>query len=383
MANLLWCKQVRSSKECNMMIYSILLSLSIFFNVGCFFSDSSNSVNTKSASSIENTTIDPNVIDKELDSSQNTLDIGEADIHSVEVEELKATRTADESKPDKIEGKEVVNETSLHLDDEFRETGRNKIPEVEDDSNSADSSIEIKHDEIISDSNTVFINQEEDEDEEIVAPNVHEAWQKILSKYVSGSGVVNYSGLLGNIDALNEYLSQLSSTVPSSSDRSIEAKAFWMNAYNAFTIKLILNHFPVKSIREIDGGSPWDTKWIKLGSSTYSLNNIEHDIIRKYWKDGRIHFAVNCAAKSCPPISNRAFTKANTEKLLEELTRKFISNKDFNDVSPSKLELSKIFEWYKEDFGDLSKFIDKYTTIKVSNKANVSYKEYNWSLNGH
>jgi len=210
----------------------------------------------------------------------------------------------------------------------------------------------------------------------------HDLWQKVLSKNVSTAGVVNYTGIKTSPKDLNTYLKQLAENRPSESDKSNAAMAYWMNAYNAFTVKLIVDNMPLKSIKDLDNGSPWDRKWVKLGGSTYSLNNIEHDILRKNWKDGRIHFAVNCAAISCPPLSNIAFTASNHNAQLDKLTKKFINSKKYNTVTASSLILSKIFDWYKEDFGTLIDFVNRYSNVKASSGANVSYNEYMWGLNG-
>ena len=215
-----------------------------------------------------------------------------------------------------------------------------------------------------------------------IVVDIHDQWQTLLQKHVSPLGVVDYVGLKSTEATLDKYLSDLSDHVPGGSDLSKEAKAFWINAYNAFTVKLILDHYPVQSIRDIAGGEPWDKKWIQLGSKMYSLNNIEHDILRPMWKDARIHFAVNCAAKSCPPLGNTAFTASNTDRLLEKLTKAFVNNSASNTISSSSLVLSKIFDWYRTDFGDLAGFIDKYTTVGISSDVKITYQDYDWSLNG-
>ncbi len=220
--------------------------------------------------------------------------------------------------------------------------------------------------------------------EEMEAPivGIHDSWNAILQDYVSNAGFVDYTGLKKAESKLDGYLQTLSANTPKKSDKSIKAKVFWINAYNAFTVKLILNNMPVQSIRDISKGEPWSVSWIELGSEVYSLNNIEHDILRPTWGDARIHFAVNCAAKSCPPISNEAFTESNQDQKLEDLSKSFINNSKFNSVSSSKLVLSKIFEWYKSDFGELSAFIDKYTTVDIGSNPSISYQDYDWSLNG-
>ena len=157
--------------------------------------------------------------------------------------------------------------------------------------------------------------------------------------------------------------------------------AYWINAYNAFTIRLIVDNYPLKSIMHLHGGKTWDVKWIKLGTKMYSLNNIEHDILRPQFKDPRIHFAVNCAAKSCPPIWNHAWTAENLDKQLDQATSNFINHPGFNILSGKKVELSKIFEWYAGDFGDIITYLNKYSKTQVRREATIEYIEYNWSLN--
>lgn len=209
----------------------------------------------------------------------------------------------------------------------------------------------------------------------------HQAFDELLKNYVTESGRVSYKGLLKNKSKLDSYTSLLSKNTPQRSWSSSEELAYWINAYNAYTLKLIVDHYPVKSITDIKNGKPWDDKWIKIGDKTYSLNNIEHDIIRPRFEEPRIHFAVNCAAKSCPKLLNRAYTALNLEDKLTQQTEAFINNTQMNTISNKKVKLSKIFEWYGEDFEDLIGFINRYSTTKVSPKAQIEYAEYNWSLN--
>ena len=133
---------------------------------------------------------------------------------------------------------------------------------------------------------------------------------------------------------------------------------------------------------DLDGGKTWDVKWIDIGDKKYSLNQIEHEIIRPQFNDARIHFAVNCAAKSCPPLYNRAYTETNVNDYLEKRTKLFINDRNFNQIVPMGAKVSKIFEWYKEDFGDLRDYINKYSKTKLNRAAQIDFKEYDWSLNG-
>jgi hypothetical protein len=157
--------------------------------------------------------------------------------------------------------------------------------------------------------------------------------------------------------------------------------AFWINAYNAFTIDLIIDNYPVSSILNLDGGKTWDVKRITLGGKKYSLNQIENEILRPVFKDPRIHFALNCAAKSCPPLYNKAFTAENLERALEQRTRQFINDANFNSLTAEKASVSKIFEWYAADFGDLKTYLNKYAVEKLNNSTAIGFLKYNWALN--
>ena len=210
----------------------------------------------------------------------------------------------------------------------------------------------------------------------------HARFNFLLNKYVSNVGLVDYTGLSKDIGKLDSYLEELNN-FPIAEDWSRNEKlAYWINAYNAFTLKLILSNFPVKSITDIDAGKPWDTKWIKLDDKTYSLNMIENDIIRPRFNEPRIHFAVNCAAKSCPPLANEAFTAENIEALLDKQTIAFINDSSYNVVGKKSIEISKIFEWYGSDFGDVIQFFSKYLPTTLSSDLKVEFKSYDWSLNG-
>ena len=159
------------------------------------------------------------------------------------------------------------------------------------------------------------------------AVSLHEGWNALLQKHVSENGVVDYKGFKADKADLDAYLEALSENVPTKETARDEALAYWINAYNAFTVDLITRNYPTKSILRFDNGKTWDVKRIKLGGEKYSLNQIENEIIRPQFKEPRIHFAVNCAAQSCPPLANEAFTASNLEQLLDARARAFINNK--------------------------------------------------------
>ena len=215
----------------------------------------------------------------------------------------------------------------------------------------------------------------------------HSQWNSLLQACVSPNGQVNYKAFKSRQSELDSYLKTLSGAVPSGNWTKNEKMAYWINAYNAYTIKLILNHYPIKSIMDIekDGVSPWDQKFIKMHGKSYTLNEIEHTILRKQFSEPRIHFAVNCASQSCPALMNKAYTAKNLSSELEKSTRKFINNSEHNKISSNSVKVSKIFEWFKEDFtknGTLIDFLAKYADTKIDDNATISYLEYDWSLNG-
>lgn len=210
---------------------------------------------------------------------------------------------------------------------------------------------------------------------------LHELFNDVLSSYVSSTGKVNYKGLKSNSAKLNQYLDKLKNNPVQNEWSDAKKLAYWINAYNAFTIKRILDNYPLKSIMDLDGGKTWDVKWIKLGDKTYSLNMIEHEIIRPQFNDARIHFAVNCAAKSCPPLFNKAYTEENVDRYLEQRTIAFINNPNYNTINTHSLKLSRIFDWYGEDFGNLISYLNKFSKATIAKDAEVEFKEYDWSLN--
>ena len=203
---------------------------------------------------------------------------------------------------------------------------------------------------------------------------------QLLREFVNANGDVNYAGLKKDQGRLDKIFTTLTANGPEATWSREEALAYWINLYNVATLKLIIDNYPTSSITKLEGGKPWDKKWIKVGERTLSLNNVENDIIRPEFKEPRIHFAVNCAAASCPPLLNQAFDPAKLDAQLEKQTRTFLNNKSYNSISSSKLKLSKIFDWYKVDFGDLKKYVSDYVDVNIS-KASVSFEEYDWALN--
>lgn len=219
----------------------------------------------------------------------------------------------------------------------------------------------------------------------------HEIWNNLLKKYVSKDGKVNYKGFIKDSVELNKYLNLLSNNPPDEKTWSAnEQKAYWINAYNAFTVKLITRYYPLKSIKDIVKvnipfvNSPWDIKFIHIGEHKMDLNYIEHKMLRKKFGDPRIHFAIVCASKSCPKLRNKAYIGSQLDAQLEDQAKQFLADKSRNIVSANELKLSKIFDWYGMDFPKKEKFIDflnQYSPVPINKDAKITYLSYDWSIN--
>jgi hypothetical protein len=210
--------------------------------------------------------------------------------------------------------------------------------------------------------------------------NYH-SWNKLLQKHVNTLGEVNYKAIKSDTQLLESSLNEFSKTQPKDSWSKNEKLAYWINAYNAFTIKLIVDNYPIKSIKDIK--NPWDEKFIPIGKTLMSLNEIEHDILRKM-NEPRIHFAIVCASISCPKLLNEAYLPSKLDLQLTVATEAFLSDKTKNSISQNEIKLSKIFKWFSEDFtqnGTLIDFLNQYTNIEISANAKKSFNDYNWDLN--
>ena len=210
----------------------------------------------------------------------------------------------------------------------------------------------------------------------------HSSFDQLLKQHVSLDGKVDYKGFQKNRKSFDQYLNQIQNVKSTADWSEKERLAFYINAYNAFTIQLILDHYPVKSINEI--AQPWDKKFFSLEGKKLSLNFLEHEILRKKFSEPRIHFAIVCASFSCPQLRNEAFSADRLEIQLNEQTRKFLADPDKNILSQEKAEISQLFSWFKDDFskkGSVIDFINQYSEIKLTKKTKIKYLDYNWSLN--
>lgn len=218
----------------------------------------------------------------------------------------------------------------------------------------------------------------------------HREFDQLLKRYVifqQAQSTVNYQALLKNRAPLDRYLESLSAVSEDEfeSFQRDERLAFLINAYNAFTLKLILDHYPVESIKDIGSffSSPWKKKFFTLFGKKSWLDQIEHEWIRPVFKEPRIHFAVNCASMGCPSLANEAFVAGKLNDQLDFVTRQFLKNRNRNypDLKKERLYLSKIFKWYKKDFNGVSTFVSQYLNLPEPKGLEVRYLDYDWKLN--
>lgn len=224
-------------------------------------------------------------------------------------------------------------------------------------------------------------------------PISHQAWTHLLQKHVDTTGIVNYQTFKADSSTLQAYLQLLSDHHPNPQHWSAnETKAYWINAYNAFTIALIIKHYPTKGIKTIKAGIPfvnsvWDIPFIEIEGQSFDLNNIEHGILRKQFDDPRIHFALVCASKSCPKLANTAFTAATLDQQLDNAAYAFFKDPTRNDLLASPPKLSKLLSWYWIDFdqhySSRSALINRYTEHQFSDDQDFDFLDYDWSLNDH
>ncbi|MBA3829345.1 MAG: DUF547 domain-containing protein [Taibaiella sp.] len=222
-------------------------------------------------------------------------------------------------------------------------------------------------------------------------PPANKIWTQLLKKYVNEEGWVNYKGFIKDKAEFQQYLDLLSDNPPQDSWSKDDKEAYWINAYNAFTIKLIIDHYPVKSIKDIGPkhqipfvNTPWEKKFFKIGNEKYKLDRIEHHILRKQFDDPRVHFAIVCASRSCAKLRREAYEGNKLNEQLNEQAKDFLNDKRKNKISAEKPELSNYFDWYKKDFqkhGTVIEYINQYSRVKIHKDAAVSFMDYDWSLN--
>ncbi|MCB1827266.1 MAG: DUF547 domain-containing protein [Coxiellaceae bacterium] len=228
--------------------------------------------------------------------------------------------------------------------------------------------------------------------------NNYTFWDYFLKKYVhpnaDGINLVAY-GQVSDQDkeSLHRFLREMSQIHIDTYNRKAQ-EAYWINIYNALTVDLILRHYPVKSIMDIKisglfSPGPWGAKLIKVEEIPLSLNDIENRILRPIWNDQRIHYAINCAALSCPNLQRTAFTANNVDSLLNMATRQYVNSPRGTDIQNGQLILSTMYIWYKSDFGgnddDIIDWLEIYANPVLQNRLKfirkISKTQYNWGLN--
>lgn len=226
----------------------------------------------------------------------------------------------------------------------------------------------------------------------------HSLWQQTLDQYLdsnhkSGINRFNYAAVdQGGRETLHLYLQSLKNLDPRNYSMPVQ-KAYWINLYNALTVELILENYPIKSITKLGKGffsfGPWDDKIVTVVGEKLSLNDIEHGILRPYWRDPRIHYAVNCASLSCPNLAPQTYTAANTEVELEAAASSYINHTRGVHFNQGNLLLSSIYQWYLDDFGgnshELIKHLHHYAKTALKQqlrnfKGDIEY-DYDWALN--
>ncbi len=232
----------------------------------------------------------------------------------------------------------------------------------------------------------------------------HSAWQDLLSAYLrshdSGVNRFDYAALKashGDTDKLARYIAYLQELDPRDYSRA-EQKAYWINFYNALTVKLVTDAFPVESIRDIRKNwlaglvfpGPWDDVHARVAGQDVTLNDIENGILRPIWNDNRIHYGVNCASYGCPNLSGTAFSAENTDGLLEAGARAYVNHtRGVDFVDEDFIVVSSIYDWYAEDFGDseagviehLARYAEGELAGRLKNFVGAMDYEYDWSLN--
>jgi hypothetical protein len=227
----------------------------------------------------------------------------------------------------------------------------------------------------------------------------HSAWERILTMYLVPSPDRINRFAYGRVNAadkkaLKAYLAALQN-VKVTALKADEQRAFWINLYNALTIDVVLDRYPVKTIKDISLGGgffasgPWKKPLAKVEGKALSLDNVEHDILRKVWNDPRVHYAVNCASMSCPNLMAKAFTAANLDEMLTQGAKDYVNHPRGVRVGGSKVTLSRIYSWYRSDFGasdaEILRHIAKYAAPPLKKALagieTIDGYDYDWSLN--
>jgi len=237
----------------------------------------------------------------------------------------------------------------------------------------------------------------------------HSPWDMMLKKYLltnhpSGINRFRYAAVsAADRQILKIYLERLQGVGVSSLNLN-EQKAFWVNLYNALTVQIVLDHYPTKSIMDINispgmfNRGPWDAKLLKIEGEEVSLNDIEHRILRPIYRDNRLHYALNCASLGCPNLQPQAYTAANLEQFLVQGASDYVNHPRGAKMADGKLQVSSIYKWFQVDFGGSEQGVIRHLLLfldqggktqgaedKLAEKARSYDKglryEYDWNVN--
>lgn len=234
-------------------------------------------------------------------------------------------------------------------------------------------------------------------DPESTATIDHGAWNNWLGRFViaspDGINRVAYASVSREDRAqLKNYIDKLAALAIRNYSRA-QQRAYWINLYNALTIDIVLEHFPLESIRDISSGwfssGPWGLKLVTIEGEKLSLDDIEHRILRPIWQDPRIHYAVNCASLGCPNLQPLAFTPDNSDSLLQAAAREFINNPRAARINDNRLQVSSIYHWFEQDFGGndagviahLKQYAAADLAAALATIERISGHDYDWQIN--
>lgn len=227
----------------------------------------------------------------------------------------------------------------------------------------------------------------------------HGDWDRFLSAYVQadsdGLNRFDYRNVsAADKDALRRYIDRLGKVGVGKLNRQ-EQLAYWINLYNALTVDVVLAHFPVKSIRDIDispgflADGPWGKKLIAIDGEDLSLNDIEHRILRPIWRDPRVHYGVNCASVGCPNLLKTAYTGAAVDRMLDAAARGYVNTARGVRVGTDGLTVSSIYVWFRDDFGGndqavidhLKRYAAPDLRAALDGRSSIDAHVYDWALN--
>ncbi|WP_193369122.1 DUF547 domain-containing protein [Pelagibius marinus] len=223
------------------------------------------------------------------------------------------------------------------------------------------------------------------------------AWDALLRRVVisGGDGInrVDYRGLAA-ADALAGIVADLAAVQVSAYDRD-QQLAYWINLYNAVTLQVVAQHYPVVTIRDIDispgwfADGPWDAEVVTVEGEALTLNDIEHRILRPIWRDPRVHYAVNCASLGCPNLAREAYRGETVDRQLEEAARVYINHPRGVTIADGEVTVSKIYDWFLEDFGGstetllahLRRYAGPELAGQLAAAGDIDGTAYDWTLN--